>query len=80
MNNKPDGGPFHPCMTGERRIAEHEKEFDFLSGASLRDFFAIHAPMNVIVGCLFNPGGFDVEHLADAAYKYADAMIEARSK
>ena len=70
MSNKPDGGPAYP-VNGPN--GNHP-------GMSLRDFFAIHAPMNVIVGCLFNPGGFDVEHLADAAYKYADAMIEARSK
>lgn len=72
MNNKPDGGPAYPVP------GLHNNEY--FNGMSLRDFFAIHAPMNVIVGCLFNPGGFDVEHLADAAYKYADAMIEARSK
>ena len=73
MNGGEDGGPASP-------IPSDGRTHDSWAGMSLRDFFAIHAPMNVIVGCLFNPGGFDFEHLADAAYKYADAMIEARSK
>ena len=76
MNNKPDGGPFHPCMTGERRIAEHEKEFDFLSGASLRDWFAGQA-MNS-GDCPFNT--HDHPECSAWAYERADAMIEARSK
>lgn len=53
-----------------------------LPGMSLRDYFAIHAPMSRELLSAFanttNDGWGSHAHMAQAAYSYADAMLEAR--
>ena len=50
-------------------------------GMDLRDYFAAQAMQGLIAGCYSgNNVGFTVEGNVFAAYEYADAMMEARSK
>lgn len=57
--------------------ADHESIKAYHTGMSLRDYFAA----NALVGICANPDNrcfVGAEKFADAAYKLADAMMEAR--
>ena len=51
-------------------------------GMSLRDYFAAHAPLTVLVGAAahVDPPRSGVDMLAIYAYQFADAMLEARKR
>ena len=71
MSNIKDGGPAFPVS--EEAIARD------MTGASLRDYFAIKA----LQGMLANQHGFqasDEEMFARDAYTLADAMLAQRDK
>ena len=88
MSDRPDGGPFHPQYSTDR----HGAMFTQDSGASLRDWFAAMASEADITEHMTGLVGFwgavDEETgqrtwrspREQARYRYADAMIEARSK
>ena len=71
-----DGGPAFP------ELRPFNADWAADPGMSLRDYFAAKA----LEGILAFPGTLDGDHnkspstVARAAYNYADAMIEARSK
>ena len=49
----------------------NEKQPSFQDGMDLRDWFAGHVLSKLI-------GGADMKHVVEAAYKWADAMMEQR--
>lgn len=71
MTDKKTGGPAFPCDIATR-----------YQGASLRDYFAAKAMQAMITTsggpCLNGLDGFEA-HTAIAAYRIADAMLEARN-
>lgn len=70
---KDDGGPAFPVEINHGTL-EYPKTIRH-SGASLRDYFAGQA----LMGLAWKARGPDAEgYYAMIAYKYADAMLEAR--
>lgn len=88
--NPPDGGPAFP--SGDGKFAGGPTH---MNGMTLRDWFATHAPMptkdEIDMQCNFdgakNPHNDSYkpplrerhEIIADLKYRYADAMLKARS-
>ena len=71
MSNKDTGGPAFPTMQ-----YEHGGDED---GISMRDYFAAKAMQG-----MFSSGNLEIgdtnKIVSEAAYKVADAMLEARKK
>jgi hypothetical protein len=85
MSKKEDGGPAFPMYTGNPE--------NWVSGLSLRDYFAVRAPIDPGVvrndfNRLVSKMEWDnvltedmlFEEVARLSYAYADAMIKERSK
>jgi len=71
--------PAFPLNTPKWHEAVSDKGFDgidFTMGMSLRDYFAAKAMQSFLVDQCHDAGQWDLE--AKAAYKVADAMLEAR--
>lgn len=72
--SKNDGGPAFPS----------ENPAEFVSGISLRDYFAAKALQGFLSTCEREPGGavssLSAEALARASYEMADAMLAERAK
>jgi hypothetical protein len=85
---KPDGGPVFPVHERHAVLRETGYGDDWIAvgGMSLRDYFAGKALPQAIARYLavrearINPGEFDYEEIARAAYVVADAMIAEREK
>lgn len=70
MSNKENGGPAFPCQEAEYRIKD---------GMTLRDYFSTHATEEDIRAAMVMGESFDsAEDRANARYRHADAMLEAR--
>lgn len=71
------GGPAFPVTTDTA-----QRDGEILLGMSLRDYFAAHAPMEILIGKsgpkLENESEF--RFLARLRFQYADAMVAERSK
>lgn len=86
MSTINNGGTAFPVITGKRQISEHEWEYDYIPGMSLRDYFAAKAMPVILLAALQGcckrvsnskePLGPD--DYALAAYGNADAMLKAR--
>lgn len=81
-----DGGPAFPAHIAEiNGLATNSGEFA-LPGMSLRDYFAgqvlgaivTNGPLVTALRAKY--GAHVTPHIADTAYEFADAMIEAREK
>lgn len=76
MSAKKEGGTAFPAIriiSGDnynRPMQVHT------TGMTLRDYFAAQAMQALLSGSSFSDGQWELE--ADAAYKIADAMLEAR--
>lgn len=66
-----DGGPAFPTLETETLHPQW--------GMTIRDYFAAHAINGMLATAIF-PEGWTPEKMAGAAYKFADAMLIARSK
>lgn len=69
-----DGGPAFPQAKKEMCIKG--QTIKQTQGMTLRDYFAASALTNLRI----NEPAYDWKIIAETAYKYADAMIEARNK
>lgn len=69
MSDKPTGGPAFPVPS-----LLHDEDFN---GMSLRDYFAAKA-MQAIVATVPHLAEVNPVHVAEEAYEYADAMLNAR--
>lgn len=76
MCDTKDGGPAFPVRVGERQVGQHETEFDYLPGMSLRDWFAGQAMAGMSANEYWN--ATPIGPLAVLAYNTADAMLAAR--
>lgn len=72
---KKDGGPAFPVV-GMSQIGNQPITSVFNGGMSLRDYFAAQALEGLLCACCAGLPG----EAASNAYKYADAMLEARDK
>lgn len=68
-NSNDDGGPAFPNVTGD---------YYDNNGMKLRDYFASAALQGVLMNYTTEKYGATNEMVARAAYRYADAMLEAR--
>lgn len=78
MTDKNTGGPAFPVTLQPGEMYKSHAEFD---GMTLRDYFAAKAMQAMITTaagpCMDGLDGFEF-HTASAAYRIADAMLEAR--
>lgn len=82
---KPDGGPAFP--TGELRSIDSIHEiYGNLPGMTLRDYFAAKAMQGFLANrktgdaALHNSAQEWVKDITEAAFEFADAMLEERNK
>lgn len=79
---KNDGGPAFPNQVHcSERDGDHvERWVETIDGMSMRDYFAAKA-MNALLSVgLETEKSASSESIANAAYRMADAMIEARAR
>lgn len=69
------GGPAFPSKERVYRAGYATNEFEPVGGMTLRDYFAAKAMQSM---CAEVARYDDFVHVAKAAYKMADAMLEAR--
>lgn len=75
MNEKDGGGPAFPIP--HQIVDMNDPMVKWGSkGMMLRDYFAAHAPVEIITGCMDDL----LQAAAAEAYRYADAMLEARKR
>jgi hypothetical protein len=82
MSKEQDGGPAFPDQ-GQRMEGDGKWNQQWSPGMSLRDWFAGQALIGIVADDIkqgLPADGLDIRHVADAAYRYADAMLEARKK
>ena len=72
MKTPIDGGPAFPVLSDN-------VSFPTLFGMNLRDYFAAKA-MAALIACAPNHGDVAHDFASVDAYRYADAMIKARSE
>lgn len=68
MTNKDNGGPAFPS----------ENPLKFVTGMTLRDYFAAKAMQAMIAAVGYHRG--EVDFMAESAYDCADAMLKERAK
>lgn len=73
MTYKECGGPAYPVEVVIERTGGAIVDWTTYKGMTLRDYFAGQA----LKGMLSN-GSYDFQGAGEDAYKYADAMLEAR--
>ena len=78
MSERKDGGSAFPHMYDMHNASE--QCFGSNDGMSLRDWFAGQALMGMCRAKKHEIGKAAMQLAAEAAYDYADAMIEARDK
>jgi hypothetical protein len=72
-----DGGPAFPSIMGHRNTNDNYCPVDSVPGLSLRDYFAAKA----MQGFAADPNcDATAENMAEAAYRWADAMLAEREK
>lgn len=78
-----DGGPAFPCAEDHKTASD----FEWTAGMSLRDYFAGQALAGMMVNKSVLPKGTtkgnappDAWDVGEAAYRIADAVIEARDR
>ncbi|MEN4889168.1 hypothetical protein [Erwinia billingiae] len=81
MSSKETGGPAFP----ELGNVGHNSDWQLDNGMTLRDYFAAKALPDLIAGYSRNQGSgpyldASPDEIAHWAYRYADAMLAARSK
>ena len=72
MSEPKDGGSAFPQLARRGYMLENGTITPIGDGMSLRDYFAAAALMRMMSDCL------TIEQIAEEAYRFADAMIEAR--
>lgn len=81
MSKEQDGGPAFPqlqCRDEDGRWSPVR-----VDGLSMRDWFAGQALAEIVADDIkqgLPADGLDIRHVPDAAYRYADAMLEARRR
>lgn len=82
MNNEPkidDGGPAFPTVPLNHSFLQPELFAGSGTGLKIRDWFAGMALQGMLAnGSL--PIDTEIQVMADDAYRYADAMLEARNQ
>jgi len=81
MSNK-GGGPAFPVADYDHQIFQPKNELEakrYLSGMSLRDYFAAKAMQAYVTRGGYPDDGFD-ELISKWAYEISDAMLEARGQ
>lgn len=73
-----NGGPAFPNVPD----GDGDKWADWDKGMSLRDYIATKAMQGAIANNMFSDAGSDheIEWVVKLSYKYADAMLKARSE
>ena len=81
MSERKDGGSVFPKMGSLYNADENLKNVFSDGGMSLRDWFAGQTlPGLVAYDPRMSDEGYEPNNVAELAYKYADALIEARDK
>lgn len=76
-----DGGPAFPSPMQDDRDCHARNESGY-GGLSIRDWFAGQALAAIVADDIkqgLPSDGLDIQHVPDAAYRYADAMLKART-
>jgi hypothetical protein len=73
MTYKECGGPAYPVVVVTDLVGGASIDWTTYKGMTLRDYFAGQALQGII-----SNGGYDNRRAQEDAYKYADAMLEAR--
>ena len=77
MNDKPTKvGEYIPPAFPRPKFMEQAVRFDQEDGMSLRDYFAAKAMTGLLTAEIV--GEYSNEHVAEIAYRIADAMLKAR--
>lgn len=78
MKEFKDGGPAFPMPDGDFALRDSSGRVAEANGMTLRDYFAAHALKEIIGSEKYSD--HTQKEKAESAYKFADAMLEARQK